>query len=186
MEAPPHPPRRERTGASRTPRNFLPLRTRRGERSGGRPSARFPGQPAGGVLPPFPSPSPSPLPQGLGFGRSQLLALFPFLKKPSLAPSSPPDSLLRSRTEDTRPGGAGEKLTPRWRHASARSGAASPARPGRRPPESPRAPAPAPSRRHWPFKSLSARRRPGSARETIKILCRMKMGQVSSFLAPIQ
>lgn len=42
------------------------------------------------------------------------------------------------------------------------------------------------SRLLWPFKSLSARCRPGSARETIKILCRMKMGQVSSFLAPIQ
>lgn len=52
----------------------------------------------------LPSPSPSPLPQGLGFGLSQLLALFPFLKKPSLASFSPPDSLLGSLTEGHRGG----------------------------------------------------------------------------------
>lgn len=75
---------------------------------------------------------------------------------------------------------AGDRLCRAW-------GCSSKSRPGRHPLWSrPALPAYAPSCRHWPFKNLSARCRPGSARETIKILCRMKMGQVSSFLAPIQ
>lgn len=129
----------------------------------------------------------SPLPQGLGIGLSRLLALFPFLKKPSLPSSSPPDSLLRSHTEGHLAQERRGKSQPRAGDGLCRFGAASPS-PPRAPPRwsRPALPAPAPSRRHWPFKSLSARCRPGSARETIKILCRMKMGQVSSFLAPIQ
>lgn len=73
-----------------------------------------------------PCPPPSPRPPGLGLGLSQLLALLPFLKKPSLASSPPllpaPASLLGSLTAGH--GGQGE--------SSARAGDPPPPGLGRR------------------------------------------------------
>lgn len=98
------PPATRRGWGSRTSSSLPPLPSDRGESQAG--PVRCPVSSAilqveaSFCLPP---PRP-PLPQGLGSGLSRLLALFPFLKKPSSASPSPPESLLGSRPEGHRGG----------------------------------------------------------------------------------